>query len=113
MTKRQSGPIAAALIVALLAGAGGTGAARAQAVPITNPRMLPEGDGRDAVGRKCGQCHSLGLVTSQRHTRAEWESVLARMGDRGFYASEAERGRIVDYLTRHFGPAPRAARGAS
>ncbi len=64
---------------------------------------LPEGEGRETVALMCTACHAPGLITSQRHTREEWEDVILRMTEMGFYASEEETAVIVDYLTENLG----------
>lgn len=97
-----------ALVVALLSSAAFVvGQASAGQDPESEAiAALPEGEGRETVALYCGQCHAIGMVTSQKHTRAEWEDVLTRMADQGFYASEAETAVIVSYLSEHFNREP-------
>jgi cytochrome c5 len=65
---------------------------------------LPEGPGRETTALVCTQCHAIGMVTSQKHTRAEWDDVITRMvDDFGLAASDDERSEIAAYLTAEFG----------
>jgi hypothetical protein len=72
---------------------------------------MPEGEGRETVALMCTACHAVGLITSQRHTREEWDDVILRMTEMGFYASEEETAVIVDYLTENLGREPNAQGG--
>lgn len=65
---------------------------------------LPDGKGKQLVRRMCGsQCHDLNVVTSQRHDRAGWLSVIQTMSARGATGSNKEIEQAADYLARHFG----------
>lgn len=65
---------------------------------------LPEGEGRELTAQVCTQCHAIGMVTSQRHDRAEWDDVIGRMvDDQGLSASDEDLAVISAYLAEHFG----------
>ena len=61
----------------------------------------------------CGACHSVGTVTSQRRTRAQWQESINSMIARGAKGTDEEFALILDYLTTQYGPTPAAGRGAS
>jgi hypothetical protein len=65
---------------------------------------LPDGSGRETTAILCTQCHSIGMVTSQRHTREEWDEIVSRMvNDFGLMASGEQRSEIAAYLAAEFG----------
>jgi cytochrome c5 len=102
----------------LLILAGGAAAAVRPATPAQATAVqpadefagLPEGVGRETTARVCTQCHAIGMVTSQKHSRDEWNDVIVRMiEDQGLSASEEELTEISAYLAEHFGrEAPKA-----
>lgn len=66
-------------------------------------KLLPDGPGKDLVGRVCFDCHGAGNIRKVRLDRDAWADQVAEMVDRGAKASEAEINTLVDYLTRNFG----------
>src|ERR1022692_3627755 len=48
-------------------------------------------------------CHSIEVVTSQRMSGAEWNSVVQTMVARGAQASDAEVKLVVEYLAKTLG----------
>jgi competence ComEA-like helix-hairpin-helix protein len=66
-------------------------------------RLLPDGPGKDLVGRLCFDCHGAGNFRKVRLNRDDWSDQVADMVDRGAKANEAEMAAIVDYLTQNFG----------
>lgn len=87
---------------------GGAPVAAPQDVSTIDPEVLsvlPEGMGREATARVCTQCHSIGLVISQKHDQAGWNEVIGRMiQSQGLEAPEDELVEISAYLTQHYGP---------
>ena len=73
------------------------------AVAAAAPSALPEGAGREMTQRVCGQCHSVGMFATQRHTQDEWNQVISRMMAKGMTAPEDDLYEISDYLTEKLG----------
>jgi len=61
--------------------------------------------------RVCGQCHSVGMFATQRHSQDEWNQVISRMIAKGMTAPEDDLYEISDYLTENLGKAEAAPRG--
>jgi hypothetical protein len=53
---------------------------------------------------RCGQCHDISVVSSVRHTREQWGSIIDVMVARGMNASDTELTQIQDYLATARGP---------
>jgi len=66
-------------------------------------KLLPEGPGKELVGRICFDCHGAGNIRKVRLDRDAWADQVAEMADRGAKGSEAELSTVVDYLTKNFG----------
>jgi quinoprotein glucose dehydrogenase len=68
------------------------------------PVALPSGGAKALIEKTCGTgCHSVEVVTSQRMSASEWNSMVHGMVARGAQASDAEVIVIVDYLTKTLG----------
>ncbi|MGE7197171.1 hypothetical protein [Brevundimonas naejangsanensis] len=67
------------------------------------PSSLPEGEGRALTQQICGQCHSVGVFASQRHTQDEWNEVIGRMMAKGMTAADDDLYDVSDYLAAHLG----------
>lgn len=65
---------------------------------------LPDGKGRDAVFKVCGDCHDFASIVSERHTRPGWQAVVDRMATQGAPGMDVEFDAIVAYLAERFGP---------
>ncbi len=80
-----------------------------------DPSVLPEGPYRDEVFYLCTACHSSHLVRNQAMSRERWDETLTWMSERHGMPELAgeERGRVLDYLTAHFGPAVQGQSGRS
>lgn len=71
------------------------------------PAVLPAGGAKTLVEKTCGTgCHSAEVVTSQRMSATEWNSVVKNMVARGAQASDDEAKLIVEYLAKTLGPEP-------
>jgi competence protein ComEA len=66
-------------------------------------KLLPEGPGKELVGRMCFECHGAGNFRKVRLSRDAWSEQVADMVDRGAQGTEAELTAVVDYLTQNFG----------
>src|SRR5579864_9408941 len=71
---------------------------------------LPAGPGRDLLLRACIGCHKPDSFSAYRHTRDEYQSIMARMAERGAQASSKELDEIADYLFQNFPKAEDAAK---
>jgi quinoprotein glucose dehydrogenase len=65
---------------------------------------LPPGTGHDITVTRCGQCHDISVVSSVRHTREQWGSIIDAMVARGMNASDVELTQMQDYLADVRGP---------
>jgi cytochrome c5 len=66
---------------------------------------LPDGKGKDLVGRICVSCHDLApITTSGGFTRRDWEQVVQSMIDMGADITPDEVPQIVSYLAASFPP---------
>lgn len=67
-------------------------------------KLLPDGPGKDAVGKVCTQCHDTGHIRKQRISRDAWSEKIDDMVDRGASGSPEEMSAVLDYLSKNFGP---------
>ena len=76
-------------------------------------RGMPADEGRLEVFGFCASCHSIDLVLQQGLSRAVWEEVLVDMvSEYQMVPLRPEvRGKILDYLEKHYGPDRRARKG--
>ena len=65
---------------------------------------LPDGPGKAEVAAACSNCHSLGEITSQHRTAAQWSTTVTTMINNGASVSNSDFDKIVGYLAAHFGP---------
>ncbi len=70
--------------------------------PVLAQSPLPEGPGREATVKICGQCHAAETVASVRLTRDGWQATIAAMVQQGAKASEQELETILEYVATHF-----------
>jgi len=73
------------------------------AVAQNAPVQLPEGKGKEAVKKICGDCHEIGTVIGSRRTRIGWQRSVEDMIARGAEGSDDDMEAIVDYLSGFFG----------
>ena len=69
----------------------------AQAPPLTDAQS------KELTERVCSACHDISVVTSEKHTAAQWKSTVADMVRRGAEASESEQQAILAYLVKTLG----------
>lgn len=58
---------------------------------------------KKAFEKVCGVCHESEVVTSQIHTRREWQSITDDMLARGAEGTPEELHDLQTWLTRHYG----------
>ena len=66
---------------------------------------LPEGPGKETVGRVCMNCHDSGNFRKVRFSSEEWSDSVADMVERGASGTPAEFEAVVAYLAKNFGTA--------
>lgn len=93
-------------IVILIAIAAIAAAPKKSTLPMlgTQFHQLPAGDGKDAVEAACYPCHSADLLAQQRLTEKQWTAAVEKMMRWGAKVSDADKPRIISYLSKHFGP---------
>ena len=67
---------------------------------------MPPGPGHDLTVRTCSTCHDISIVAGQRHTKAQWSSLIDAMVARGMTATDDEVAQITDYLAKVRAPQP-------
>ena len=65
---------------------------------------FPPGDGHDVVVQACTQCHAPDVITSSGKSREEWSATVSTMVGNGATVSDADFGKVVDYLAKSFPP---------
>jgi hypothetical protein len=73
----------------------------------THFKTLPKGAGRDKVEAACYPCHSADLLAQQRLTEKQWTAAVEKMIRWGAAVKNDDKPVIIDYLSKHFGPANR------
>jgi competence protein ComEA len=64
---------------------------------------LPDGAGKEIVGRICIDCHDSGNFRKARFSSEEWSDSVADMVERGAKGTPAEIDVVVAYLAKNFG----------
>jgi len=64
---------------------------------------FPDGPGKDAVLKICGQCHAADVLIGVGKGREGWAATVDDMVAKGASGSDEEFQQIVDYLARNFG----------
>lgn len=77
--------------------------AAAQA-PSEPGKPLPPGPMQAKIKAACTQCHNTTRITEQHLTRQQWSGELEKMEGLGAVVPDADRGAILAYLTKNFGP---------
>lgn len=68
------------------------------------PDPFPPGEGHDIVVKACVQCHGAEAITGTGKSREEWTTTVSTMISNGAVVSEADFGKVVDYLAKSFPP---------
>src|SRR5689334_22710524 len=87
--------------VATIGGAVLTVVASAQSTPPKDARF-PEGPGKAALLKVCGDCHGPDSAVGQLKTRQEWSKTLDTMAANGAQGTDEEWNDILEYLDRNF-----------
>ncbi len=107
-TSRDTRPLSSDLIVPSLAsGAEQPNVQDQKAVQAEKEVSLPNEKGEDTTKRICSTCHSTSVFAQQRHTRAEWSTIVDTMASKGIDASDEELDEITNYLAASFPPLPK------
>jgi competence protein ComEA len=77
--------------------------ARAAAADEKEVGRLPEGPGKELVGKICMSCHDSGNFRRARFSSEEWSDSVADMVERGASGTPAEFEVVVAYLAKNFG----------
>jgi competence protein ComEA len=64
---------------------------------------LPDGPGKEIVGRMCLSCHDSGNFRKKRCDGEEWSESVADMIERGAKGTGEEIDAVVAYLAKNFG----------
>jgi competence ComEA-like helix-hairpin-helix protein len=64
---------------------------------------FPDGPGKDAVLKICGQCHAADVLIGVGKSKDGWAATVEDMVAKGASGSDEELQQIVDYLARNFG----------
>jgi tellurite resistance protein len=67
------------------------------------PPALTDAQSKELTERVCSACHDISVVTSEKHTEAQWKATVADMVRRGAEASESEQQTILAYLVKNLG----------
>jgi competence protein ComEA len=65
---------------------------------------FPEGTGKAALLRVCGNCHGPDTVVQTLRTRQEWSDVVDQMARFGAEASDQDFDQILNYLVKFYSP---------
>jgi competence protein ComEA len=65
---------------------------------------LPDGQGKDALVKVCGKCHSAAIVIANGQSREGWEATITKMAGLGAAATDEEFTDILDYLVKNCPP---------
>lgn len=63
---------------------------------------FPAGEGREAVMRLCGSCHSPNIILASGQDRMGWENTITKMVHLGAIGTDEDFTDIADYLTANF-----------
>lgn len=73
----------------------------------TNPALANEFQQPKGFKESCLPCHDENLMMQQRLTRVQWDAEVGKMVRWGAKVDPANRGALLDYLLKLYGPRPR------
>jgi competence protein ComEA len=76
------------------------------AVPMWAQDDLPEGPGKATTVRICTSCHGAEMWSTSHMSADEWDRTITSMTEKGLTITDADYGTVLDYLSKHLGPAP-------
>jgi len=85
--------------------------ASAQA-PSAPGKPLPPGPMQEKVKAACTSCHNTARITEQHLTRQQWSDQLDKMEGLGAVVADSDRGPMLTYQTKNFGPPKNGAKTA-
>lgn len=89
-------------------------AAPAASTPAPKPQVvLPDGEGKDIVAKKCTVCHTPVRIVQSARSEDEWRDLVQTMIDRGADVSPDEQEAVVKYLSKNFPPKAGAGTAAA
>jgi len=65
---------------------------------------LPEGAGKQALIKVCGECHGYENIRKLRMSKEDWSQKIDDMVTNGARGTDEELAAILGYLTQTFGP---------
>lgn len=76
-------------------------------LPILGTKFhsLPPGAAKAKVEASCYPCHSADILVQQRLTEKQWTASVEKMIRWGAKVDERDKGEMIAYLAKHFGPA--------
>lgn len=91
----------AALVLALVAFAGGCGGAEPEVVPEPEPTPGEATglDGEAILNAKCGSCHSIDKVLAEEYDAVGWAAVIDEMIVKGAQLTDDEATALAEYLS--------------
>jgi competence protein ComEA len=72
------------------------------AAAYASAQSLPAGPNQDLVEAVCSACHSTERIAKQHKTKTQWQDKVLEMLQEDPDITQAERDRIVDYLSKAF-----------
>jgi cytochrome c5 len=74
------------------------------AAPVAAPAAAPEADGKTLFESKCSVCHGIDRATARTETKEKWGEIVKEMqGRKADWISDADKAKIVDYLSAEHG----------
>lgn len=75
----------------------------AQTGGVRGKQSLPAGVGKELVESSCTTCHDLGMVTSLKRTKEDWNNIVNNMVAWGITATPEQIQTMASYLAVQFG----------
>jgi competence protein ComEA len=66
--------------------------------------VLAQDDSKAVLERACTKCHSINATIRQRNSKERWQVIVDYMISRGAELTDPEADKLIDYLTKTFGP---------
>jgi mono/diheme cytochrome c family protein len=72
--------------------------------PPPPPVVTPSAEGKTIFEQKCGVCHGFDRATARKESKERWlEIVKSMQGKKADWISDAEAGKIVEFLATEHG----------
>lgn len=66
--------------------------------------QIPDGPGKDATVKLCGNCHDVDVVKQYHLTKDGWTDTISKMIEKGAEGTDDEFNAVLNYLVKNFGP---------